>query len=921
MRVALSFLLGLLPLLARAVDVTEQATAAPLPWDPKVGFVLSAARDARTGKIWVGTEEAGAWCYDGKGWTTYTARNGLAEDNVSALSVDGQGRVWAGHVNHGVSVFDGKTWKNYDAMSGPLGSRVFAIKVCPAGPRAGEVWIASDGGLARYWPKDDTWSYVTRADGLPADQVQCLAFDIDGRLIAGTQCDGLAIASPADNYATWTHVAGPTRPGTEPDGDGLPSCMINDVLVAREGAVYVATPWGLGKSTDGGKTFRYRRGTDWANKTKQRTGGRPADFRDAPGAALLAEDYVTCIAEDATGLLWIGYRTAGYEAVDEANQVARHAGAFGPGPGKPGEFATCILPLFDGGPLVGTYGGGLLQSEKYFTGEGAMRPAPPGARDVAAHPAAANAPGGRAVDKMQARLAAARANAKPLTAAFLGDDWTTQGDGIGRYGRQIYFFPAYGMTGWSQQYKCEVRVGPHQNKNKGGPYTYYHALNLESPRVLYIPNSGKRNQGEWNDGSFDRDAYWDTWEGPDLWVDVTVPAGAHRLSLYFVNYDAHGSINRRRDFLVEVKAHAASPEVMEFAPALASARVVQFYHGVYKQFVLGGPAQYHVKVGRNYSVATKLSGIFLDRLEGPVPAHEPSGVPIMEEAQVKPPALPDGAAVPNVAVRAAAEITATLDKSWSNADALALQRPYRMLALRLAGEQGGDAALLANWRFPLPLMTLADHQDFVKTVGVARELMLDRHPHLIDTPFRAKMSETWKKLQKPIAAGNAPDPATITRAKVNVADAEAIKAALASYLLLRAGKAVDTRSLSTNSQTPGEYIGEFKDFAKDRKALYHRTGEYILYSDALAQRKSDKSKRQALASALAVNQACLELLDDTWLAARASEVLLVPQIKNAAAEDDGPLSRKAVMAAIVAAHTDDPEGLKTLQERLSASDR
>ncbi|MDB5321000.1 MAG: two component regulator propeller [Phycisphaerales bacterium] len=916
MRFAVLFLIGLLPLLAHAVDVTEQATAAPLPWDRKVNFVLSAARDARSGKIWVGTEEAGAWCYDGKGWTTYTTKNGLGDDNVFALAVDEQGRVWAGHVNHGVSVFDGKSWKNYDAMTGPLGSRVFAIKVCSAGPRAGEVWIASDGGLARYWPKDDAWSYVTRAEGLPADQVQCIAFDIDGRVIVGTQCDGLAIATPADDYAMWTTVPGPTRPGTEPEGDGLPSCMINDVLVSREGAIYVATPWGLGKSTDGGKTFRYRRGTDWAAKTKQRTGGKPADFKEAPEAALLAEDYVTCLTEDAMGLLWIGYRSAGYEAVDEPNQVSRHAGAFGPGPGKAGECAICILPLIDGGPLVGTYGSGLLQSEKYFTGEGAMRLAPLAAREVAAHPAPAKAPGGLAVDKMRARLAVAAApNAKSATAAFLGDDWTTQGDGIGRYGRQIYSLPFYGPGGWSQQYKCDVHVGPHQNKNKGGPYTYYHTIDAQSPRVLYIPNSGKRNQGEWNDGSFDRDAYSDTWEGPDLWIDVAVPAGAHRLSLYFINYDAHGLNNRRRDFLVEVKAKAASLAEADFAPALAKARVVQFYHGVYKQFILAGPAEYHVKVGRNYSLATKVSGIFLDRLEGPVPPHEPSGVPIMGEAQVKPPDVIDPRERENVAIRAAAEITSMLDKSWSRGDALALQRPYRMLALRLAAEQGGGAALLANWRFAIPLMNAADHQDFVRTVAVSRELMLDRNPNMIDTPLRASMAAAWKKLQKPIAAGDAPDPATLTRGKVNAADPAAIHAALIPYLILRAGVAIDTRSLSTDGQTLGDYIGEFKGVAKDRKALYRLTGEYLLYSDALAQRKGEKSKRQALASALAVNQACLELLDDTWLAARMSEALLVPQIKNATV-DDGPLSRKAVMAAIVAAHTDDPEGLKVLQTRL-----
>jgi hypothetical protein len=239
-------------------------------------------------------------------------------------------------------------------------------------------------------------------------------------------------------------------------------------------------------------------------------------------------------------------------------------------------------------------------------------------------------------------------------------------------------------------------------------------------------------------------------------------------------------------------------------------------------------------------------------------------------------------------------------------------------ALRLAAEQGGSAALLANWRFAIPLMTLADHQDFVRTVAVAREHMLDAHPNLIETPLRAAMAAAWKKLQKPIAAGAAPDPATLTRGKIDVANRDAITAALLPYLILRAGVAIDTRSLSTDTQTPDGYIGDFKGLAKDRKALYRLTGEYLLYSDALARRTGEKSKRQALAAALATTQASLELLDDTWLAARVSEALLVPQYKNATV-DDGPLSRTAVMAAIVAAHIDDPEGLKLLQKQLGAS--
>jgi hypothetical protein len=549
----------------------------------------------------------------------------------------------------------------------------------------------------------------------------------------------------------------------------------------------------------------------------------------------------------------------------------------------------------------------LVQAPKFFEGEGAMRAPPVVARETGGHPSAAKAPAPRAFDAMQVRLG--KLGEKELSGAFLGDDWTTQGDGIGRYGRQIYSFPAYGASGWPQNYKMAVVGGPHRNEKSGGVYTYYHGLGIDSPRVQYIPNSAKRNQGEWNDGSFDRALYPEEWEGPDLWVDVAVPAGVHRVSLYFINYDGQKGNNRRRDYLLELKAKGAKREEMDFAPALARARMAQFFHGVYKHFVVSGPAEYSIKVGHNYSYVTKLSAVFLDRLVGPVPPHEPQGVPIMGDAQVKPPAM-EGQAK-NAAVRAAGEVWGKLDEGWGREDAVPLQRAYRMLALRLAAEQGGEAALLANWRFALPLMTAADHEEFARQIAIANERMFEQHPQMVETALRTKMADAWKKLQKPIEAGQAPDPTTLLRAKDWPADAEEIKGVLVNYLLLRAGKAINTRSLSTDEESPDGYLNEFKAVAKDSKALYRLSGEYLLYSEALAQQKSEKAKRKGLAAALAVTRAALEITDDTWLAARVSEAFLAPQLANAP-DDQSVLGRAAVMKVITAAHTDDPEALKRL---------
>jgi len=200
-----------------------------LPWDAgKQGqFVESLAQD-RQGRIWVATEDNGVWRYDpaspaGQRWTQFTTKDGLGSDDVYALLVDSQSRVWAGTL-HGVSVYDGKTWKTYGPLEGLGGFRVFALASCPT---SGDVWIATEGGLTRYHAKTGRWQQYSRLDGLPSDAVQCLAFSKTGDLYVGTQCDGIAMASPQNNYKSWRTVRGPASLPLAAGGAGLPTSLIN----------------------------------------------------------------------------------------------------------------------------------------------------------------------------------------------------------------------------------------------------------------------------------------------------------------------------------------------------------------------------------------------------------------------------------------------------------------------------------------------------------------------------------------------------------------------------------------------------------------------------------------------------------------------------------------------------------------------
>ena len=88
----------------------------------------------------------------------------------------------------------------------------------------GTFGIATSAGLTRYSAAADTWRYYTRADGLPSDQANALAFDASGNLYVGTQCDGIAIGSAADGYKNWRLIPGP---------DELPTTRLGPVCPAR----------------------------------------------------------------------------------------------------------------------------------------------------------------------------------------------------------------------------------------------------------------------------------------------------------------------------------------------------------------------------------------------------------------------------------------------------------------------------------------------------------------------------------------------------------------------------------------------------------------------------------------------------------------------------------------------------------------
>ena len=735
-------------------------------------FIVALARDL-DGNVWVGTEDKGVLRGTPNGeWTQFTTQDGLGDDNGYALCCDRLGRIWVGQLNHGVAVFNGATWKTYDVLDGPLGERIFDIACCPTD---GDVWMATSAGLSRYSEKTNRspvapptgrlhgagasqdseqtgrWTYFTRADGLPSDQANALAFAPDGTLYVGTQCDGVAIAKPDDNYAKWQLVSavGSDDAYRRPTGKGLPSNLINDVLVAQDGTIYVATSLGLAKSKDQGQSWEYIRGRDYADKVKGRAELPPKTWKPATQQVmeqLLPEDFISCLSEDAAGRVWVGFRQKGLVVADPQ---AKTSLAVPPSKEWLSDYIGAICSLPNGETWCSGYGQGLqlvpqkLVPHKPAKNSGGQGPSAVGPAMENApvrpspHPTPAAPPTADELQQMRARLAALTEPLPAQWGEFLGEDWATQGDWMGRYGRLYTILCAHESPFntyqcWASGYEASGRVGLHGTKDEGLRH-WLHWVKTNDHRAPYNPSFGYRREAEWDDHG---EAYPWTHEGPDIWIAITVPAGLHRASLYFMNVNGHDGANRCRDYLVELRPYVEDLRIAQRREVLARTRAQDCWGGVYKQFAVTGPNRYWLKIARNDSFNTMVSAVLLDKLTGPELPHEKLWIPGMACEHYGPPVIPADLAesTSSSELRAALTVASILEQSLPKRGAVTRRHIHLLQVLRTAQATQAPEAVRGHLRWFVPYWTPADRAAFDDASRRGWAAHMKFNPHLSETP-------------------------------------------------------------------------------------------------------------------------------------------------------------------------------------------
>ena len=192
---------------------------------------------------------------------------------------------------------------------------------------------------------------------------------------------------------------------------------------------------------------------------------------------------------------------------------------------------------------------------------------------------------------------------------YLADDWETQGDWPGRYGTYAYIlcgmrqYNLVGGVGWP----LSLRVRTSDPKVQ--PARWIWPGRRDDPSSLWNPWDRGRTACGWDDRG---ETHPFDGKGPDLFVDLGVPRGLYRLSLYWPADRYWWDTPHRVAYRFRLGDGKDT--------VYCGGRVAEMDRGVYKQFAVRGPVMLTLRVLKDRSSAAGIGAMFLDKLAGLAPS-------------------------------------------------------------------------------------------------------------------------------------------------------------------------------------------------------------------------------------------------------------------------------------------------------------
>ncbi len=272
---------------------------------PRDNFLTSLAMD-HAGHLWMGTRIGAVSRFDlrQERFEHLMVTPEVAE--ISSLQVDAQGVLWIASLGQGLFRVEPDTFEAqaYEWQGDGPGPRIHDLSLA----RDGGIWVAGEQAVAHIGSDGHTQVLHTGVHALTVVESE------DGTVWIGTAADGLMrLDSDGEVLEHW-------RQGVE----GLPGARINDLLVDKTGAIWIATETGLARRQPSARRFEVFR-------------HNPAD------AGSISANRVISLMQDRSGVVWVGSWTGG------ANRASPYQGQFlvvryGPADegGLPGSYVRAV---------------------------------------------------------------------------------------------------------------------------------------------------------------------------------------------------------------------------------------------------------------------------------------------------------------------------------------------------------------------------------------------------------------------------------------------------------------------------------------------------------------------------------------------------------------------------------------------------
>lgn len=216
-----------------------------------------------------------------------TVENGLSHNSVLAIAQDAQGFMWYG-TRYGLNRYDGQRFRIYQFRQGDstsLPGNLIRSLFCDSQKT---LWIGSTAGLCRYDPEKDAFKRFP-----PIHGVNAILEDRQGRLWVAT---GSGLYLQTDSlYHFRKFTQGPGL---------LAGISVSSICQDQRGNLWVGTDKGLHRIRETGGQFRFE------------TFRHEKDSAAGPGM-----NYITSLAADAGGRIWMGTQNAGIDIYDPANRT------------------------------------------------------------------------------------------------------------------------------------------------------------------------------------------------------------------------------------------------------------------------------------------------------------------------------------------------------------------------------------------------------------------------------------------------------------------------------------------------------------------------------------------------------------------------------------------------------------------------